>query len=122
MGAPTRWPASHRCGVCTIPSTESLSASPRPACGTRSARCSAPKPPHCAPISATRNKLLGAENVVDANDALTDTPIPSFYRELDTRFPGSKFIPTARDSEGWLKSRKKQFIKRFAQVKTAAYN
>src|SRR5437667_405805 len=41
--------------------------------------------------------------VVDANDALTDTPIPSFYRALDARYPGSKFILTVRDSEGWRK-------------------
>ena len=60
-------------------------------------------------------------DVVDANDALTDTPIPSFYRELDARFPGSKFILTVRDSEGWLKSCKKQFTERFAGVQTDAH-
>ena len=60
-------------------------------------------------------------HVVDANDALTDTPIPSFYRELDTRYPGSKFILTVRDSEGWLKSCKKQFTQRFAEVQTDAH-
>ena len=60
-------------------------------------------------------------DVVDANDALTDTPIPSFYRELDARFPWSKFILTVRDSEGWLKSCKKQFTKRFAEVQTDAH-
>src|SRR5438552_620942 len=60
-------------------------------------------------------------HVVDANDALTDTPIPSFYRELDTKYPGSKFILTVRDSEGWLKSCKKQFTQRFAQVQTDAH-
>lgn len=48
-------------------------------------------------------------SVVDAHDALTDTPIPSFFRELDTRYPGSKFILTVRDSDGWLRSCKKQF-------------
>ena len=60
-------------------------------------------------------------DVVDAYDALTDTPIPSFYRELDARFPGSKFILTMRDSEGWLKSCKKQFTQRFAEVQTEAH-
>ena len=59
--------------------------------------------------------------VVDANDALTDTPIPSFYRDLDARYPGSKFILTVRDSEGWLKSCKKQFTQRFAEVQTEAH-
>ena len=59
--------------------------------------------------------------VVDANDALTDTPIPSFYRALDARYPGSKFILTVRDSEGWLKSCKKQFTQRFAERQTDAH-
>src|SRR5438105_11325665 len=39
--------------------------------------------------------------VVEAYDALTDTPIPSFYRELDARYPGSRFILTVRDSDEW---------------------
>ena len=60
-------------------------------------------------------------HVVDANDALTDTPIPSFYRELDTGYPGSKFILSVRDAEGWLKSCKKQFTQRFAEVQTDAH-
>jgi 3'-phosphoadenosine 5'-phosphosulfate (PAPS) 3'-phosphatase len=51
---------------------------------------------------------------VETHDALTDTPIPSFYRELDARFPGSRFILTVRDREGWLKSCMKQFNSRFA--------
>jgi 3'(2'),5'-bisphosphate nucleotidase len=60
-------------------------------------------------------------DVADANDALTDTPIPSFYRELDARYPGSKFILTVRESEGWLKSCKKQFTQRFAERQTDAH-
>ena len=59
--------------------------------------------------------------VIDAFDALTDTPIPSFYRELDARYPGSRFILTVRDAEGWLKSCKKQFTQRFAEVQTEAH-
>ena len=59
--------------------------------------------------------------LVDANEALTDTPIPSFYQELDVRYPGSKFILTVRDSEGWLKSCKKQFTPRFAGIQTDAH-
>jgi len=38
----------------------------------------------------------------------------SFYRELDRRYPGSKFISRA-GSEGWLKSCMKQFSLRFAE-------
>ena len=33
---------------------------------------------------------------VDSHDALTDTPIPSFYRELDKKYPNSKLILTVR--------------------------
>ena len=49
---------------------------------------------------------------IDANDAFTDTPIPSFYQQLDQQYPGSKFILTTRDMDGWLKSCKKQFTER----------
>jgi 3'-phosphoadenosine 5'-phosphosulfate (PAPS) 3'-phosphatase len=55
---------------------------------------------------------------VEAHDALTDTPIPSFYRELDARYPGSKFILTVRDRQGWLKSCMKQFSPRFAEAQS----
>jgi 3'-phosphoadenosine 5'-phosphosulfate (PAPS) 3'-phosphatase len=60
-------------------------------------------------------------DTVLAHDALTDTPIPSFYRELDQRFPGSRFILTVRDQEGWLKSCKKQFNERSAAAQNEAH-
>lgn len=37
-------------------------------------------------------------------DALTDLPAACFYRELDARFPGSRFILTVRDVDSWLES------------------
>lgn len=49
---------------------------------------------------------------IDANDAFTDTPIPSFYKQIDKQYPNSKFILTTRDMDGWLKSCKKQFTER----------
>ena len=49
---------------------------------------------------------------LEANDAFTDTPIPSFYQQLDKQYPNSKFILTTRDMDGWLKSCKKQFTER----------
>jgi 3'-phosphoadenosine 5'-phosphosulfate (PAPS) 3'-phosphatase len=60
-------------------------------------------------------------DTVLAHDALTDTPIPSFYRELDARFPGSKFILTVRDRDGWLNSCRKQFNERFAAAQIGAH-
>lgn len=61
-------------------------------------------------------------DTVNAFDALTDTPIPSFYRELDQAYPGSKFILTVRDRESWLKSCRKQFTEKLAAKQTEAHN
>jgi 3'-phosphoadenosine 5'-phosphosulfate (PAPS) 3'-phosphatase len=61
-------------------------------------------------------------DLLAAYDALTDTPIPSFYRELDARYPDAKFILTIRDAEGWLKSCKKQFTQKLADKQNEAHN
>lgn len=37
-------------------------------------------------------------------DAVQDMPWPLMYRELDTAFPGSKFILTVRDTDRWYSS------------------
>jgi len=37
-------------------------------------------------------------------DAMTDLPVALFFRELDRRFPGSKFVHTVRDVDAWLDS------------------
>ena len=62
------------------------------------------------------------EAALAAYDAFTDTPIPSFYQELDNLYPGSKFILTTRDMDGWLKSCKKQFTKKLADKRSDAGN
>jgi hypothetical protein len=59
--------------------------------------------------------------VLENYDALTDTPIPSFYRELDRAYPGSKFILTVRDMDGWLHSCKKQFTVNHAKAMNEAH-
>lgn len=56
------------------------------------------------------------------HDALTDTPIPSFYRELDREYPNSKFILTIRELDAWLNSCKKQFNQKLADKQTDAHN
>jgi 3'-phosphoadenosine 5'-phosphosulfate (PAPS) 3'-phosphatase len=61
-------------------------------------------------------------SVLDEHVALTDTPIPSFYRELDARYPDAKFILTIRDKEGWLASCKKQFTQKLADKQNDAHN
>ena len=57
---------------------------------------------------------------IDAHDAFTDTPIPSFYRELDKRYPGSKFILTTRNMDDWLRSCAKQFTPRIVSKQNDA--
>jgi hypothetical protein len=42
--------------------------------------------------------------VAERAEAFQDSPWPIFYRELDARFPGSRFILTLRDPEAWIKS------------------
>lgn len=42
--------------------------------------------------------------IVDAKDAIQDSPSPFLYEAFDRWYPGSKFILTVRDSESWLKS------------------
>ncbi|MBL4740859.1 MAG: hypothetical protein JKY12_07680 [Sneathiella sp.] len=41
---------------------------------------------------------------IDAHDAATDTPVALAFRELELRYPDSKFILTVRDKKEWLKS------------------
>lgn len=42
-------------------------------------------------------------------DAFQDNPWPILYRELDERFPGSKFVMTRRPAESWINSQLKDF-------------
>ncbi len=51
-----------------------------------------------------RGDLQPAFDVVDQHDAFEDNPWPLIYRELDERYPGSKFILTIRDEASWIKS------------------
>lgn len=42
-------------------------------------------------------------------DAFEDNPWPVLYKELDERFPGSKFILTRRPAASWIRSQVKDF-------------
>jgi len=42
--------------------------------------------------------------MMDAYDAFTDNPIPLLYKQIDAKFPGTRFICTVRDVDSWLKS------------------
>ena len=60
-------------------------------------------------LKNSNNRLLLNEDYPKKLDALTDTPVTRFYKELDKLYPGSKFIYTIRDIEKWLKSCEKHF-------------
>ena len=54
---------------------------------------------------AKRKKLLPLFNIARNYDSLSDWPWCIHYRELDSQFPGSKFILTTRiDSTTWFHS------------------
>lgn len=48
-------------------------------------------------------------DLLSGRDAATDLPVGTYFRELDARYPGSKFILTERDMDSWLASIDKQF-------------
>lgn len=50
-----------------------------------------------------------ALRISDPFDALQDVPWAALYRDLDARFPGSKFILTVRDDDSWLQSAWRHF-------------
>ncbi|MGH3430877.1 MAG: sulfotransferase [Mycobacteriales bacterium] len=49
-------------------------------------------------------KSGGKSSTAEKSYALSDLPIPLFYRELDAAYPGAKFILTIRDEVEWLQS------------------
>jgi hypothetical protein len=50
-----------------------------------------------------------AFDLVPQYDAFQDNPWPLLYRELDERYPGSKFVLTVRDPQEWMTSAKRHF-------------
>jgi len=52
-----------------------------------------------------------AWSTIDAGryDAFQDNPWPIIFREIDARYPGSKFVLTVRDPDKWLASQVRHF-------------
>jgi Sulfotransferase domain/N-terminal domain of galactosyltransferase len=46
----------------------------------------------------------GKSDMLEKWYALSDLPIPMLYKQLDSSYPGSKFILTVRDEEKWIDS------------------
>ena len=66
--------------------------------------------------------LERALNLVPRFDAFGDNPWPSFFRELDIAYPGSKFILTTRDPEQWYDSAYKHFGKNGSKMREWIYS
>lgn len=61
--------------------------------------------------SVARGDLEPVFDFVNQYDSFEDWPWPLIYRELDVRFPGSKFVLTTRlDAATWLRSLKKHAL------------
>jgi hypothetical protein len=56
-----------------------------------------------------KNVLTMAYEVAEEFDAFQDNPWPFLYREMDARYPGSKFILTSREPDSWIKSQVRHF-------------
>lgn len=60
-------------------------------------------------LKDTKNNLILKKDEIRKWDALTDTPVTRFYKQIDEGFPNSKFILTTRNIETWLNSCEKIF-------------
>ena len=56
---------------------------------------------------------------IDQLDAATDTPIARAYKELDRKYPGSKFVLTVRDEGSWLASCRNQLSRPYKSKEVA---
>jgi hypothetical protein len=55
------------------------------------------------------NVYAMAFDLVARFDAFRDNPWPILYRELDDRYPGSRFVLSVRDSASWITSQIRHF-------------
>ena len=60
---------------------------------------------HCVHYPSPALMVLGQfEDAFEGFDAATDISVGAYFRELDGRFPQSRFILTTRDKDSWLAS------------------
>jgi hypothetical protein len=59
---------------------------------------------HWAKSIWAQMRAEGRSRTLERHYALCDLPIPLLYKELDTAYPGSKFILTTRSEQKWLRS------------------
>jgi hypothetical protein len=65
--------------------------------------------------------LHRAMSIANDYDAFQDFPWALLYKQLDDKFPGSKFILTLRDEECWFKSMVKHFGVRATPMREWVY-
>ena len=68
-----------------------------------------------------KNAFVMAYSLVENYDAFQDNPWPIIYKELDTKYPNSKFILTMRDSESWIRSQVRHFGRRETPMRKWIY-
>jgi hypothetical protein len=67
-------------------------------------------------------KILSiAYDLIEQHDAFQDNPWPIIYKQLDEKYPGSKFILTLRDPESWINSQVKHFGRRNTPMRKWIY-
>ncbi len=59
--------------------------------------------------SIENNVLPMAYDLVEQFNAFQDNPWPIIYKEVDAKYPGSKFILMLRDTDSWIKSQVRHF-------------
>ncbi|EDY38722.1 conserved hypothetical protein [Cyanobium sp. PCC 7001] len=59
--------------------------------------------------------------LVPRYNAFQDNPWPIFFKDLDARYPGSKFILTVRSPDEWLRSQLKHFGAKSSQMRQLIY-
>jgi len=62
-----------------------------------------------------------AYDLVEKYDAFQDNPWPILYKDLDRRYPGSKFILTLRETRSWMNSQLKHFGERETAMRRWIY-
>jgi hypothetical protein len=68
-----------------------------------------------------RNVYRMADDLVKRYDAFQDNPWPIIYKELDGKYPGSKFILTLRDADAWIKSQVRHFGRQETEMRKWIY-
>jgi len=59
--------------------------------------------------------------IVDEYDAFQDNPWPILYKELDSRYPNSKFILTVRNEQKWIASVVNHFGENHTEMRRLIY-